>query len=393
MRYGSNGGTFGLLKMDIATGRQSVLFHQPAYDAGEPHEDEWTGRIVGVSYVADTAESVYFDNDWQYLHTGLRKAFPGLAVNAVSVSRDRTKAIVATAGPQSPPKFYYLDRTTHEATLLAESYPGLMPEDLGEVRPYPYAARDGLPIHAYLTLPPGKQPKNLPMVVMPHGGPESRDSITFDWWAQFMASRGYAVLQPNFRGSSGYGMAFEKAGHGQWGLKMQDDITDGVRKAIADGIADPTRVCIVGASYGGYAALAGAAFTPDLYACAVSVSGISDVSEFLRYERKKYGRESAEIALWAKRLGSVDPDSATLEKASPINRVADVKCPVMLMHPSLDTTVPKAQSEDMAEALEDAGQTVSYVALEGDDHYLQLGATRLEMLRQLDTFLAKYLGG
>ena len=135
------------------------------------YTDDWTGRVIGASYIADSEQTVYFDQNWQYLYNGLRKAFPGLTVNAVSVSRDRTKAIVSTVGPQSPPRFYFLDRTTHEATLLAESYPALKAEDLGPVQPYPYAARDGLPIHAYLTLPPGKPAKNLPMVVMPHGGP------------------------------------------------------------------------------------------------------------------------------------------------------------------------------------------------------------------------------
>ena len=145
------------------------------------------------------------------------------------------------------------------------------------MKPYPYKARDGLDIPAYLTLPPGKAPKNLPVVVMPHGGPDYRDYIGFDWMAQFFANRGYAVLQPNFRGSSGYGHKFTEAGLHQWGLKMQDDISDGVKKLIADGIANPKRVCIVGASYGGYAALAGATFTPDLYACAVSFAGISDL--------------------------------------------------------------------------------------------------------------------
>jgi dipeptidyl aminopeptidase/acylaminoacyl peptidase len=182
---------------------------------------------------------------------------------------------VAVDGPQMPRSYFFLDRTTHKARFIASTYPKLNKDQLGKTKPFPYKARDGLDIPSYLTLPPGKTPKMLPVVILPHGGPRARDEMAFDWQAQFLANRGYAVMQPNFRGSSGYGRRFEEAGYGQWGLKMQDDITDGVRKLIADGIADPKRICIVGGSYGGYAALAGAAFTPDLYACAVSWAGIS----------------------------------------------------------------------------------------------------------------------
>ena len=158
------------------------------------------------------------------------------------------------------------------------------------MKSYPYKARDGLDIPAFITLPPGKAPKALPLVVMPHGGPNERDMIGFDWWAQFLANRGYAVFQPNYRGSMGYGLKFKAAGDLQWGRKMQDDITDGVKKLIEDGTVDPRRICIVGASYGGYAALAGAAFSPDLYACAVSFAGVSDLHSFELWQERRQGK-------------------------------------------------------------------------------------------------------
>lgn len=207
----------------------------------------------------------------------MQQAFPGLTVHIVSWDLAKDCVIVSAEGPRQPATYYLLDRTTHQTQTIASAYPTLQTGDLGEMKPYNYVARDGLPIPAYLTLPPGKAPRALPVVVMPHGGPDDRDEMGFDWMAQFLANRGYAVLQPNYRSSSGYGHKFTEAGLHQWGLTMQDDISDGVKKMIADGIADPKRVCIVGASYGGYAALAGAAFTPDLYACAASWAGVSDL--------------------------------------------------------------------------------------------------------------------
>ena len=217
-------------------------------------------------------------------------------MSVVAVSTDLTgdTVVVAVDGPKKPLTYYLLDRTTHNAQVIASSYPGLDAADLGEMKPYPYKARDGLDIHSYLTLPPGSAGRNMPLVVMPHGGPDARDMLGFDWMGQFFASRGYAVFQPNYRGSSGYGHKFTEAGLHQWGLKMQDDITDGVKKLIADGIVDPRRVCIVGGSYGGYAALAGATFTPDLYACAVSFAGVSDLPKMLQTERNESGQELAD---------------------------------------------------------------------------------------------------
>ena len=208
--------------------------------------DEWTGRVVGAEVVADKTEYRYFDPSLEALQKGIEAVFPGASAVARSMTRDEKTAIVEVSAPKLPLTYYFLDRTTHQATKIASQYPDLQPDDLGEMTPYPYKARDGLAIPAYLTIPPGREAKNLPLVVMPHGGPDDRDAIGFDWWAQFLANRGYAVFQPNYRGSYGYGRAFTDAGLHQWGLKMQDDITDGVQKLIADGVADPKRICIVG---------------------------------------------------------------------------------------------------------------------------------------------------
>jgi dipeptidyl aminopeptidase/acylaminoacyl peptidase len=352
--------------------------------------EEWTGRVIGAAYVADKREYVYFDPARAALQRGIEAVFPGKDAHAVSVTRDGSKAIVAVEAPDLPRTYYFLDRDSHVATKVASQYPGLSAADLGTMRADPYKARDGLDIPAYLTLPPGKAPKNLPVVVLPHGGPDARDAIGFDWWAQFLANRGYAVFQPNYRGSKGYGRAFTDAGLHQWGLKMQDDVTDGVKKLIADGIADPKRICIVGASYGGYVALAGATFTPDLYACAVSISGVSDLGRMVTHQAVLYGRRSGPVSFWQSRIGMRgDPQ---LDATSPALHADQVRIPVLLMHGRHDTTVAFAQSEEERDALARAGRTAELVTFEGDDHYMTLANTRITMLKTLEEFLKKNIG-
>ena len=385
-------GRDSITRLDLTSGQTGAnLFTDPQYDVAYALADEWTGRVIGAAYAADKAEYVYFDPAREALQRGIEAVFPGKDAHAVSVTQDGRKAIVSVEAPTLPPTFYFLDRDTHVATKIASAYPGLSESDLGIEKPYPYKARDGLDIHAYLTLPPGKGEKNLPVVVMPHGGPDFRDWVRFDWWAQFLANRGYAVFQPNFRGSKGYGHAFTDAGLGQWGLKMQDDITDGVKKLIADGVADPKRICIVGASYGGYAALAGATFTPDLYACAASISGVSDLGRMLDFERKMRGRNSGSVSFWQSRIGSPE-DSARIDATSPALHADQVRVPVLLMHGRLDTTVPYAQGEAERDALQRAGKTVELVTFDADDHYLTLAQTRVQLLTNLERFLKANIG-
>jgi dipeptidyl aminopeptidase/acylaminoacyl peptidase len=252
-----------------------------------------------------------------------------------------------------------------------------------------YKARDGTVIPAHLTLPPGAETRNLPLVVLPHRGPEARDYAEFDWWAQFLATRGYAVLQPQFRGSTGFGDAFRLAGRRQWGGLMQDDVTDGVHALIERGIADARRICVVGAAYGGYAALAGAAFTPDLYACAVSINGVANLSDMLQYEEELGGSESNRAGYWRDSIGPrLDP---SLDAHSPVKAAARVRAPVLILYSADDTVVPPSQSQDMAHALKEEGKTVKVVELKGDDHWLSYTETRTQMLQELDTFLSAHL--
>jgi dipeptidyl aminopeptidase/acylaminoacyl peptidase len=298
---------------------------------------------------------------------------------------DPRKMIVYTEGGKDSGSYFFIDFTGGGDKFLIENYPDLPPEWTTEKKAIDYLAADGLKIHAYLTLPPFKEAKNLPLIVLPHGGPESRDYIDFDWQAQVFASRGYAVLQPNFRGSSGYGGSFSIAGHGEWGRKMQTDLSDGVRELVKQGLVDAKRVAIVGASYGGYAALAGATMDQGVYACAVSIAGVSDIDSFIRYQVKRYGPYSSNLYYWKDYIGSVDRSSI-----SPLHQASHAYCPILLLHGKDDIVVPFFQSEDLNKALLSAGKTVEFVPFEGQDHWETDENARIEMVRRTMAFLDKY---
>jgi len=257
-----------------------------------------------------------------------------------------------------------------------------------------YQARDGLSIQAILTLPPGYNQDTdppLPAIVMPHGGPAAYDRFDFDWMAQYFANRGYAVLQPNFRGSTGFGLAFERAGDGEWGGKMQDDITDGVKALASSNYIDPNRVCIAGASYGGYAALAGAVFTPELYECVVAIAPVADLNRMLRDERRQSGKDHWVISYWENVMSDGDARRQKLDSISPVKFAENVQAPVLLLHGDDDTVVPFSQSKAMERALKRADKSVELVRLKGEDHWLSVADTRLQTLRAMDRFMSEHL--
>ncbi|HET7757821.1 MAG TPA: prolyl oligopeptidase family serine peptidase [Steroidobacteraceae bacterium] len=351
--------------------------------------DPLTGATVGAQVGGLIESTRWIDGQAERRFKEVAKAFPERDVALIGRSQSGTRVVAYVEGPSHPPVYYLVDFTTHRADVIGEAYPGLANVTLGAVRAFSYRARDGTTIPAYLTLPPGALPKQLPLVVMPHDGPGARDYYVFDWWTQFLAARGYAVLQPQFRGSSGFGDAFQRAGERQWGGLMQDDVSDGVKELISAGVADPHRVCIVGAGYGGYAALAGAAFTPELYACAASIGGVSDLADMEAYLEGHGGNESDAVLAWREQIGgSSDPKVGA---HSPAHAAASVRAPILLLHCADDTVVPPSQAEEMARALRRAGKKVSYVKLPGDDHWLSRSATRVRMLQELDAFLAQYL--
>ena len=330
-----------------------------------------------------------FDPALQSRFDKVRRAFKGELVQFVSASNNFDREIVRTTGPGDSGTYFYVDLTTGAAQAIGWNYPTILQADVGEVRTLTYKAADGQDIEAILTLPPGRDAKNLPLVVMPHGGPETRDYPGFDWWAQALASRGYAVFQPNFRGSDGYGMAFRDAGFGQWGRKMQTDLSDGVAELARQGIADPKRACIVGASYGGYAALAGATMEQGVYRCAVSVGGISSLPELLSWEDKRYGEESVEMRYDHKFLGVTSDGDPLLQALSPRHFADRADAPILLIYGQDDTVVEPLQSRAMVGALKAAHKPVEDLELPGEDHWLSRPATRTQMIKASVDFVMR----
>lgn len=360
-----------------------LLAEDPNGDITSVWTDPFSGAVIGV-YVSGEDESVHWlDPQAKHRYELLSRAFPGRRVVPYGWSADGTRTLAGVSGPSAPPVFYLTDFKTHRADIAAEEYPALASVALGEVKEIRYKARDGTEIPAYLTLPPEKHAP-LPLVVLPHNGPHTRDFLQFDPLVQFLATRGYAVLQPQFRGSTGFGAAFRDAGFHQWGALMQDDVTDGVRAMVDQGIADPQRVCIVGTSaYAGYAALAGVAFTPELFACAVSINGISDLPALMRAMVPDRARRwSAAQSDWIRSVGH--PGDSVLRTRSPINAVKSIKAPVLIM-----STTESQQSAPMARALAEAGKQVTVKSV--PDKWWMSSAARVSVFREIEDFLGQHL--
>lgn len=318
------------------------------------------------------------------------QAFAGRQLTLASFTPDYAKLVVFVEGGTEPGGYYLVDLTAKKVKRIGGAYPDLTGADIGPVSGIRYKAADGLEINGYLTLPPGRPAKNLPLIVLPHGGPQARDIAGFDWIAQGLASRGYAVLQPNFRGSTGYGQDFIDAAYGEWGGKMQTDLSDGVRALAKAGTIDPKRVCIAGASYGGYAALAGITLDKGVYRCAVAIAGVSDLSKMLTKETLQSGADGMTMRYWKRYMGVSGASDPKLDQRSPANFAAQADGPVLLIHGKDDTVVYYDQSTTMRAALERAGKPVEFVSLSAEDHYLSREATRQQTLAAMVTFLEKH---
>jgi pimeloyl-ACP methyl ester carboxylesterase len=385
-------GRYGLYTVSASGRRDETIYAHDTLDVSDVRIDPYTNRVVGAAVEGESP--VWVDDNLAMQQAALDEAFQRESPWIVDWSEDRSRFIVRTRYNDRADAFYLYDANTKTANQLATTYPELASTALAPRLPYTYKARDGVDIPGYLTRPLGVDGP-APLVLLPHRGPMDRDVDGFDWLAHFLASRGYAVLQPNYRGSAGYGRAWEEAGYGGWGTGvMQHDLSDGVAALVAAGIADPELVCIVGASYGGYAALAGATFTPALYRCAVSINGVSDLRDaHTLYNGRRDGR-SAAMTLWERSMGVEEPGSvrAKLNAASPAQHVEGVQAAVLLIHGRDDSVVVVGQSQTMARALRSAGKTVQLVELEGEDHWLSRGITRLQTLEAIERFLAQHLG-
>jgi fermentation-respiration switch protein FrsA (DUF1100 family) len=345
--------------------------------------DRLSGRITGGSEFSQQVRYLFFEENHKQTWDTIINSFSKYRVYFSSASDDFRKLLVRTEGSPAGPVYMLVDMGTGHTQRLGAAYDGL--DQAAAVRTIRYNTQDGLSVQAFLTLPPDRPAQKLPLIVMPHGGPAARDNGDFDWWAQALASRGYAVLQPNFRGSTSTEQLLE-AGFGQWGRKMQTDLSDGVVMLASAGTIDPARVCIVGASYGGYAALAGVALQPAVYRCAVAVAGISDLKRFLLWEAR--GDSSALADRYLDRfLGVSGAEDPRLDEISPAKHLQAITAPILLVHGRDDTVVPFEQSQMLADALQKAGKPVTLVELKQEDHWLSHGDTRLQMLQATVDFL------
>lgn len=380
----NDAGAEAIVEVDVPTQREirTIFTAEPGSEIAGLRISADGSTLLGLSTVGKKASTVWFDPGLAQLQADFDKAVGERRARIISFSRDRQRMLVQVDRPDHPGSIYFYDVAGAKMTQIAKINDALGSKPLNPMRMISYTARDGLEIEAVLTLPKGKEAKGLPMVVMPHGGPWGQDTLDYDYWAQFIASRGYAVIQPNFRGSTGYGAEFMRKGEGQMGLAMQDDVTDALRWAVGEGIADPKRVCIVGASYGGYAAMWGIAKDPDIYRCAISISGVANLrAEVNDFGSKLMGGKYTDD--WKK----MTPDFAAV---SPINAVARIKTPLMLIHGKRDVTVDHNQSTRMNSKMRDAGKDVEFVSLPLADHYFSRQEDRLVLLQSIETFLAKH---
>lgn len=383
-----------LTLLDVRTGDETLVESDPERRvdlAGAIFSDR-TEELVGTAYVDDRPRFYWRNDDWEEDYETLRGRLPGLNVSVGSSTLDERLWIVNAAGDIEPGETYLFDRETDELTLQYRIRERLPREHLAEVTPIRYESSDGLEIPAYLTLPKGVEPTDLPLVVVPHGGPWARDSWGYRAVPQFFANRGYAVLQPNFRGSSGYGKAFLDAGNAEWGDNMQDDITWGVRHLIDEGIADAERVGIFGASYGGYAVLAGLAFTPDVYAAGVSLVGPSNLLTLLDSIPPYW--EAMRTTLHERVGDPSDPeDRERLVRQSPLHSAEKIAAPLLVIQGANDPRVKKAESEQIVVALRERGFPVEYLLAPDEGHGFARPVNNLAAFAAAERFLAMHLGG
>lgn len=377
-------GTLSILLVNIFTDEViSTLFSDPDVDMSSIITHSNTGQVVGVSYTDDFNRQAYFDRDIGPLHRGLKKALPDSVVTITNSALVAKKYLILASNDRDPGTYYLYDRETKQLEYFDEARADIDPELSAPTRRVNITVSDGASIPAYLTLPITASEQLLPTIVLPHGGPTARDSAHWGYETQFYASRGYAVLKPNFRGSSGYGDGFEGQGVKQWGGKMQQDVTDATRWLISEGIADPDRICIVGSSYGGYSALMGLIQQPGLYACGVSVNGVINLPALKNVDRNFLGGRN-----WIKRMGL---EGANDRDVSPQHQAKSIQDPVLLIATTNDARISYKQTKKLHKLLKKLKRDSTYVELDTGTHYMLNSESRLASLTAIEGFLSEQL--
>lgn len=393
-------GFLAVFKVDI---RDPELTKVPVYSVEGRDADGYllyspvTGEVIGISSASERTGYHFIDDHYASVASGVDKVLKGSFETLIDISRNEKRWMFYSSSSDKPGVYYLFDQQSNGLTAIASRYPELNGIALPEKRRLRYSARDGVEIEAYLTLPlsfkadedaeatddaPASE-QAVPTIIFPHGGPISQSFNDFDYWTQFFANRGYAVLQMNFRGSSGYGYDFMAAGFENWGQEMQNDIVDGVNWLVEEGITDRERICIAGASYGGYAAMAGLAKTPDLFRCGISFAGVTDLPGLLNHTRRFSNADVAEKQLGKKRK--------LLKAQSPLYLVENIQSPLLLIHGEEDIVVPFKQAKRMVKALKKQNADYEYLVLEGGDHFLSNQMHRHQVFQAMDAFLARHL--
>lgn len=381
-------------KLDPTTGKQEMIFGHDEVDVGEPIFSPKDHRALSISYVTDKPQIHYLDKKFADLQKALDKALPNTINQITSLTDDDNTALVLASSDKTPGTYYLLETEPElKITYLVQIADHIKPKDMVDVKPISYKARDDLLIHGYLTLPKEAEGKRIPLIVHPHGGPYGiRDLWGWNPEIQFLANRGYAVLQMNYRGSGGYGHKFMVNAWQQWGLQMQDDITDAVKWAINEGIADPERVCIYGSSYGGYATMAGLTMTPDLYKCGINHVGVVDLDMLEEWD-SRWDKDGSITAWFHQAIGNPDDpkDRERMKKTSPINLLNNLDDPVFVVHGRRDPRVEIKQAEALMDKLDDLDKPYIKLIKKKEGHGFGREENKLELYKMMDAFLKKHL--
>jgi dipeptidyl aminopeptidase/acylaminoacyl peptidase len=378
-----------VVTIDPSNGKElEKLYENPEVDVDGLAYSKKRKVVTFATFTTAKQERKFFDPQSEAMYKTLAEKLPGYEVEAVANDKAEEKFIVVASNDRTPGTRNLFEVKSGRLTKLVEVAPWLKENELAPMKPIEYQSRDGLTIHGYLTLPLGREAKNLPVVINPHGGPWARDNWGFNPEVQFLANRGYAVLQMNFRGSTGYGRKFWEASFKQWGQKMQDDITDGVQWLIKQGIADPKRIAIYGGSYGGYATLAGVTFTPDLYAAAVDYVGVANMFTFLN-TIPPYWKPF--LDMFHEMVGDPEKDKAMMAAVSPVMHADKIKTPLFVAQGAHDPRVNKAESDQMVEALKKRGVDVEYMVKENEGHGFHNEENRFDFYEAMEKFLDKHL--
>jgi dipeptidyl aminopeptidase/acylaminoacyl peptidase len=378
-----------IVKFDIANGNETeLLFEHPEVDVHNLSYSRKRKVLTLITYTTWKNEIKFLDNETKKIYDRVTPELGKYEIVISDKSKNEDKFIIRTYSDRSLGSYYYYDKNTDELKKLADVSPWLNENELTEMKPISFMSRDSLTINGYLSLPRGTDPRNLPVVILVHGGPWVRDTWTYSPEAQFLTNRGYAVLRVNYRGSSGYGKKFWELSFKQWGRKMQDDLTDGVKWLISEGIANPKRVAIYGGSYGGYAVLAGLTFTPDLYACGIDYVGVSNLFTFMK-SIPPYWKPYLEMMY--EMVGNPEKDKKLMHDASPVFHVDKIKAPLFIAQGRMDPRVNINESNQMVDALKKRGIEVPYMVKDNEGHGFRNEENRFEFYEAMEKFLEKHL--